>query len=59
MSHTVKGSKAPGFDYWTARPLNKGGGFLGRFTKALSHRIERRAARKEIDSILLEEKKIC
>lgn len=42
MSRTIRGSKAVGYDYWSARPLNRGGGFVGKFTKTKTCRIERR-----------------
>lgn len=42
MSRTIKGSKAPGYEYWSARPLNKHGGCVGKFTKTQTCRIERR-----------------
>jgi hypothetical protein len=42
MSRTNKGSKPSGYEYWSARPLNKGGGCIGGFTKTLTSRIERR-----------------
>jgi hypothetical protein len=53
MSRTERGSKPVGYDYWSARPLNRGGGCVGGFTKTLTCRIERRNSkklvRKEID----------
>lgn len=42
MSRTIRGSKPVGYDYWSARPLNRGGGLVGKFTKTLTSRIERR-----------------
>lgn len=42
MSRTIRGAKPVGYDYWSARPLNRGGGFVGKFTKTLTSRIERR-----------------
>ena len=42
MSRTIRGSKAVGYDYWSARPLNRGGGLVGKVTKTLTSRIERR-----------------
>jgi hypothetical protein len=42
MSRTVKKQKAPGYEYWTARPGNKCGGYpLGKFTKRQTHKAER------------------
>lgn len=53
MSRTNKGSKPTGYEYWSARPLNRGGGCVGVFTKTLTSRIERRNSkalvRNEID----------
>ena len=45
MSRTNKGSKPSGYEYWSARPLNRGGGCVGKFTKTLTCRIERRNSR--------------
>lgn len=42
MSRTRKGTKPPGFEYWSKRPANKGGATVGRFTKRRTHRLERR-----------------
>lgn len=47
MSRTKRGSKAVGYDYWSARPCNRGGGLVGKFTKTLTSRIERRVAKRE------------
>ena len=46
MSRTNRGSKPSGYEYWSARPLNKGGGCVGSFTKTLTCRIERRNSKK-------------
>ena len=46
MSRTNKGSKPTGYEYWSARPLNRGGGCVGVFTKTLTSRIERRDSKK-------------
>lgn len=52
MSRTIKGSKPPGYYFWSPRPGNKGGGGRGKFAKVNTHRIERRnakiAVRKEL-----------
>ena len=40
MTHTKKGSKPQGYDYWTARPFNKGGGLIGSFAKKRTHKAE-------------------
>ena len=53
MSRTRKGSKPVGYEYWSARPCNKGGGCVGKYTKIMTHRIERQQGKKqsrEIDS---------
>lgn len=42
MSRSVRGSKSVGYDYWSARPLNRGGGLVGKHTKTFTARIERR-----------------
>ena len=41
MSRTKKGKKSPTYEYWSARPGNKAGGVVGRFTKRNTHRAER------------------
>ena len=46
MSRTNKGSKPAGYAYWSARPLNRGGGCVGVFTKTLTCRVERRNSKK-------------
>lgn len=43
MSRTRKGSKGPGYDYWSKRPT-KGGTSPGPNTKRITKRLERRAA---------------
>jgi hypothetical protein len=59
MSRTKKGSKSPGFDYWTARPTKgtKPQGCCSGYgpeVKRLTHRSERRIGRaivaKEVES---------
>ena len=42
MSRTKKGKKSPGYEYWTARPGNTGGGIPGKSTKKRTHRLERK-----------------
>lgn len=58
MSRTKKGSKGPGFDYWSRRPV-KGTGSAGMASgfgpdvKKLTHRSERRqgkATTRKIDA---------
>ena len=45
MSRTVRGSKAPSYEYWSRRPFNKYGGAIGPYAKRRTHKAERRAAR--------------
>lgn len=46
MSRTARGSKPPGFEYWTARPGNEHGNQgYGKQAKRNTHRKERRAGR--------------
>lgn len=52
MSRTIRGSKPSGYDYWSARPLNRGGGLVGKHTKVFTSRIERRCAKIETDQEL-------
>ena len=42
MSRTKEQNPAPGKEYWTARPGNKHGQPLGKFSKTKTHRAERR-----------------
>lgn len=55
MSRSIRGSKPVGYDYWSARPLNRGGGIVGKFTKTLTARIERRndktLVRRELEEL--------
>lgn len=44
MSHTKRGSKAPGYEYWSKRPNMSGG--VGRWAKTKCHRIERQAGKR-------------
>lgn len=41
MSRTVKGSKSPGYEFWSKRPGKWHGG-KGRFAKKITHKAERR-----------------
>ena len=46
MSRTKRGSKPPGFEYWTARPGNEHGNQgYSKQAKRNTHRKERRAGR--------------
>ncbi len=49
MSRTRKGSKGPGHEYWGRRP-SKGCTDPGRETKTITHRQERRIAKRDIDA---------
>lgn len=46
MSRSKTGSKGPGFEYWAARPGNRGGGVLSphgdKRHKKRTHKMERR-----------------
>ena len=46
MSRTKKGSKPPGYEYWTRRPAS--GCVPGTGTKQLTHQIERAQGRQEL-----------
>lgn len=47
MSRTRKGSKAPGYDYWSARPGNRHGALgYGPYAKRRTHRLERQSGKK-------------
>lgn len=54
MSRTKKGSKAPGFEYWSARPGNKFGGLIGKTAKVATHKAERRNEEREKLNLLKE-----
>jgi hypothetical protein len=43
VSRTNKGSKSPGYEYWSRRPFNKFGGAIGKYAKRRTHKAERRA----------------
>jgi len=48
MSRSKHHSKSPGYEYWSRRPLNRGGSQPGKPTKRITHRIERRIADREL-----------
>lgn len=48
MSRTKKGSKAPGAEYWSRRPMS--GSTPGRWSKTMTHRRERLAAKDVVRS---------
>ncbi len=48
MARTKKGKKSPGYEYWSRRPgSNKHGNGPGKFAKRVTHRAERREAKKK------------
>lgn len=50
MSRTKRGSKCWSHEYWSARPMNRCGGIIGKFTKKLTARIERRNDKKLVEN---------
>lgn len=44
MSRTIKGSKGPGYEYWSKRPLS--GAPPGKWWKKMTHHIERQRNKK-------------
>lgn len=51
MSRTHHGGKGPGYEYWKSR-YESGGERLGRFTKNLTHKLERRTAKSDTKTAL-------
>ena len=51
MSRTIKGGKGPGYEYWGRRAFGPGKECSqpGRFTKKMTHKKERRAAKKDLE----------
>ena len=49
MSRTKKGRKGPGYEYWSRRP-SKGITTPGRKTKIITHRQERRIAKRDLNA---------
>lgn len=45
MSRTKKGSKAPGYDYWSKRPFSGSG--YGKSVKKWTHKAERQGNKKD------------
>lgn len=45
MSRTKKGSKAPGYEYWSKRPMR--GSNPGSWAKKVTHKIERQRGKDE------------
>jgi len=50
MSRTKKGAKGPGYEYWSRRPA-KGCVDPGKKNKVVTHRLERAAAKRELDKV--------
>lgn len=50
MARTKKGSKGPGYEYWSRRPYN--GHNPGKITKRICHQMERAIAKRDILSEL-------
>lgn len=49
MSRTHKGSKPVGYDFWSARPFNRGGGGSGAYAKKRTHKAERTLGKRETE----------
>lgn len=47
MSRSHRGAKAPGYEYWSRRPLR---GPPGKFSKTKTHRAERQGAKRDIQN---------
>jgi hypothetical protein len=47
MSDTKRGGKDHSYEYWSARPFNKAGGMVGKFTKKRTHKAERAQGKLE------------
>lgn len=52
MSRTRKGSKAPGYEFWSRRPGPSGPGSIA---KKMTHRAERNANKREAQRAVREE----
>jgi len=48
MSRTKKGVKGPGYEYWSRRP-SKGCVGPGKQNKTITHRLERAAAKRDLN----------
>jgi len=56
MSRSIKHIKAPGYEYWGKRPVSRNHGATpGRYSKNLTHRLERLEAKEEIRSAIQED----
>lgn len=52
MSRSKDKGKPPGYDFWSARPGNKGGGGSGRVVKKITHSKERAMQAAETKKIM-------
>ena len=50
MSRTYRGSKGIGYEPWSKRPFNKGGGVIGSYHKTRTHRAERKEGVEQVKS---------
>lgn len=48
MSRTRRGSKGPGYEFWSPRPPNRRGATPDHKTKVMTHRLERRVAKQDL-----------
>lgn len=48
MSRSKKGSKGPGYEYWSRRPGNFDGPKPGRESKKVTHRLERAEKKRTV-----------
>lgn len=53
MSRSKKGSKAPGFEYWSRRPMS--GSTPSAQAKRICHGMERAEGRKRLSKLLAED----
>ena len=52
MSRTIRGSKGPGYDYWSRRYRNAGGtNCPSKGVKRRTNRAERRIARQNVEAL--------
>ena len=50
MSRTKKGSKGPGYEYWSRRPAKIAFPSPGRETKKITHRQERAVSKRALNA---------
>lgn len=56
MSHSRKGAKGIGYEYWSKRPMSKNSGCTpDKFNKTLTHHLERKEGQSEIDQQIVDE----